>query len=238
MAVSVDTIYKRCQMIANKSQVGGYLNVEDFNEFANMASLSIINQQFQIFQKLQKVTDILSPFVKRKQTWINSSTGLLQYPADYMYLINLRTYKQSAYLALKNSCIEGQELTADDYKKIPQIPIKLIDSDKLAVLNQSDKYTPNYEYPYAEETLNGFYIYPLDLGYALLTYLKKPATVIWNYTTDIYGLPVFTSTGSVDFDYDDTASNMLVMEICKHFGIEIRDADLVQATSQLEATGE
>ena len=237
MAVSIDTIYKRVQALANKSAVGGWLNPAEFNEYSNMASLSIVNQQFQIFQKLQRVTDILSPFVKRKQTWINSSNGLIQFPSDYLYFINLRTYRRDKYLEVIKEC--GEEApTIKDFAKVPQIPIKLIDSDKLAVLNQSDKYMPNYEYPYAEETSSGFYVYPLDLGYTLFTYIKQPVTVIWSYTTDAFGLPVFSQTGSVDFEFEDTAANMLVMEICKHFSIEIRDGELGQASSELEATGE
>ena len=235
--VSVDTIYKRVQALSNKSAVGGWLDPAQFNEYANMASLSIINQQFQVFQKVQKITDVLSPFIKRKQTWINSLTGLLQYPSDYLYYITLRTYRRDKYLEVIKECGDVAP-TVKDFAKVPQIPIKLIDSDKLATLNQSDKYTPNYDYPYAEETLDGFYIYPLDLGYALFTYIKQPVTVVWAYTTDIYGLPVYDATNSVDFEFDETASNMLVMEVCKHFGIEIRDAELAQGSSQLEATGE
>lgn len=237
MAVSVDTIYKRVQALSAKSSVGGWLDPAQYNEYANMASLSIINQQFQIFQKLQKVTDVLSPFIKRKQTWINSSNGLLQFPSDYLFFINLRTYRRDKYLEVIKECGETPP-TITDFAKVPQIPIKLIDSDKLATLNQSDKYTPNYQYPYAEETSSGFFVYPLDLGYALFTYIKQPVTVNWAFTYDAFSLPVYDAANSVDFEYDDTASNMLVMEICKHFGIEIRDADLVQASSQLEATGE
>jgi len=238
MGVSVDIIYQRCQALSNKSAVGGWLNPTDFNNYANMASLSVVNQLFAQFQRTQKISDVIKPLVKRKQTWINSSTGILQFPSDYLYFLSLRTYKRDKYLEVIKECGETPP-TIKDFAGIPQIPIKLIDSDKLAVLNQSEKYTPNYEYPYAEETLSGFHIYPLDLGYALFTYLKQPAEVIWAYTTDpIYGLPIYDAANSVDFEYDDTAANMLVMEICKHFGIEIRDAELSQATSQLEATGE
>ena len=236
MSVNIDTVYQRVQAIANKSQVGSYLDPIQFNLYANWVNVGLANAAFSQFQRFQKMTDQLKSFIVKKAVSVNQY-GQLVYPNKYLYFIALRSYKRENLIALKSSCIDDSP-TQLQYAALPKIPVKLVDNDKIAVLNQSEKYTPNYEYPYAVQYEDYFQLYPIDIGVAELDFLRKPNDVEWTFTYDTYSLPVYNPLTSINFEWGDEMINQIVLGIAQHFGIEIRDADLVQATSQLEATGE
>lgn len=234
--VSINTVYQRVQQLMNKSQVGGYLSPTEFNNYANMANLGLLNVEYDQFQKTQKITDRLSSFIDKKQSYANNK-GEMAYPSDYFYFVALRTYDRDSYMVLVKECGDIQP-TINDYRKLPQVAIKTLDNDKLGIRNQSALYRPNYNFPIAIFYTDYIQILPIDLGVTVIDYIKKPVTVVWNYTNDAYGLPVYTSTGSVNFEWDANVENALVMEICKYAGIEIRELEITKVTNELESQGQ
>jgi hypothetical protein len=237
MAISVDTVYKRVELICNKAQGSGYLDPDAFNNYCNIVAMAIVNTDFEVFARTQKISDTLRSFIVKKQMYIDQY-GLMQYPSNYLYFASLRTYKRANFLALMESCGEGHP-TPIQYAALPTITVNLTDNDKIGVLNQSEMYSPSVDYPYAVQYSDRIQFYPINLGYAILDYIKKPETdVKWNYVIGANGLPEYTSVGSVDFDYDINSINRIVLLICAHFGVEIREEELFKAAVSLQATGE
>jgi len=78
---------------------------------------------------------------------------------------------------------------------------------------------------------------PIDIGSVELQYFKQPTTPVWGYTTNVYGLPEYDPLTSTDYEWNITMQNELITQIASMFGIEIRDGDLAQATSALQASG-
>ena len=234
--VNINTVYERVQNLANKFQVGAYLNPTEFNNYANMANIGLLSIDYEQYNQTQKMTDRMKDFIVSRQMMIDGY-GKADYPTNYIYFVSLKTYKREEYLALRRSC-DGRQPTQKEYAALPQIPIKLTDNDKINNLYYSEIYSPDYVAPRA--TMYGDYIqfYPTNLGVCVLDYFKKPVTVVWGYTDDIYGLPVYNPTTSVNFEWSENVANALVMEICKYAGVEIRDIDLAKAATELESTGQ
>lgn len=233
--VSINTIYIRFYALLNKSQVGGSVTVEEFNNYAAMANWGLLSKDYEVFQRTSKITDRVRKFIHKKPYFANG-TGHFSYPNNYFYRIALRTYDYDEMIALKTSCDEIGE--TPNYSKVTQIEIKILDNNQLGVRNKSKKYRPTVYNPCAVFYDDYIQLFPIDLGYATIDYLVRPTVPLWSYTTDTYGLPVFDSANSIDFEWSDTCENALLMEILAYAGVEIRDIDIYKTSQELEATGQ
>lgn len=236
MAVSVDFVYKSVEMLANKSQVGSMLPPDEFNRYSQIANLGLLDKLYSDYQKTSKITDELKNFAVKKQIVVNQY-GRADYPRDYYYFDAMLAYDRESYLALRGSCAEGTYPTQLQYAALPQISVKPTDDDKFGSLNLSPAYRPNYTTPRVRSFAGYFQLNPIDIGSVELQYFKQPTTPVWGFLPDAYGLPVYNPATSTDFEWNITMQNELITQIASMFGIEIRDGDLAQATSALQASG-
>ena len=65
-------------------------------------------------------------------------------------------------------------------------------------------------------------------------YIKRPATAVWGYTT-INGAALYNSTSSIDFPLHESEETELVVKILEFASLSIRDINLYQVSSQMEA---
>jgi hypothetical protein len=65
-----------------------------------------------------------------------------------------------------------------------------------------------------------------------ISYVRKPADVIWGYTVLTNGAYSFDSTSSQDFEIDDTDQTEVILRVLIYMGIVIRDPQIVQAAAQ------
>lgn len=233
--VNVDTVYQAVLTLTNKFQGGGYLSPDEFNTFANIANLELMDEYFSSFQNTQKLTDSIKTFISTKTLMIDE-LGMMQYPSDYYFFAAMRTYKLEDYLAVKTKCEKNN--TPINYRGIRQVNIKVIDNDKLGSLMSSDLFAPNEQYPVAIFYGDYIQIYPLNLGIGILDYLFKPPAVNWGFTiSGSTGLPIYNPETSTDFMWDDINQNSLIMKISRLLGVQIRETDLVQLTDGLDKQG-
>lgn len=234
MAVSVDFVYKSVLLLANKSQVGSFITPEDFNNYSQISNLGLLDKLREQYQRTNKITDELKDFLKRRQLVV-SELGRANFPNNYYFFDAMLAYDRDSYMALIDS---GCELEAKDYAALPQISVKDTDHNKFGILNQSTLFRPSYEYPRVRLFDDYFQLNPVDIGMVELQYFKQPDTPVWGYTLDSYGLAVYDATTSTDFEWNVTMTNQLINDIAAHFGITIRDGDLVKAAAQLGGSGE
>ncbi len=233
MSVNINTVYEAVLLLSNRNQGGGIITADDFNRYANMVNKGMMNEDFEIFQKTQKLTDRIKSFIKKKQLY-SPQSGQVAYPKDYFYFIAARTYKNDNYIKLKTECETAG--TNPDYTKLPTISIKPIDNDKLGILNQSEVYQPSVQFPYLLFYNDYLQIYPIDLGVIILDYLEKPQDVLWAYT-EVNELPVYNPATSINFQWDETVTNQIIMEICRYAGINTREFEVSKAVNELSALG-
>ena len=90
---------------------------------------------------------------------------------------------------------------------------------------------------YVEQSTN-WRIYPSTLSSLTLKYLTVPADVVWNYTTDGSGRPVYTSTGSTDPLWNNNDIDEIVARAAKIVGVSFKEGALTQFGEQVIAKGE
>jgi len=81
-------------------------------------------------------------------------------------------------------------------------------------------------------------IYPATLTSLTLKYLTVPADVVWAYTTDGSGRPVYTSTGSVNPLWYNNDIDEIVARAAKIIGVSFKEGALTQFGEQVIAKGE
>lgn len=233
--VSINSTYTACLTLFNKFQGGGYLSPDEFNVYAQIVNTELLDEFFSSFQNTQKLTDSVKTFISTKTLMIDIM-GKMQYPSDYYFFAAMRTFKLEDYLAVKNKCDATN--TPINYTGIRQVDIKVVDNDKIGGIMASDMFAPSPAYPIAVFYGDYIQIYPINLGIGILDYLFQPPTPVWGFTINgATGLPVYNPTTSTDFAWDDINANSIIMKICRLAGLEVREMDFVQATSQLDAQG-
>lgn len=179
--MNVNDTYILIQYIINKNQ-GSYLSPSEFNTIINQAQRSYISYLIGSLQKYQygravapvelgnsmTLRQILSPVIKETQLTINSS-GFCSYPTDFVLTDAMWT-------------ITGLNR------------IRAVEQDKLYSFYNS-QIDPVNEWPIYLIKDTGFQFYPVSLGSAILSYVKEAPSIIWAYTFDGNGRPVYSENG-------------------------------------------
>ena len=228
--MTVDYFYKYLQFASNKAQMG-YLSPDNFNLIANQASTDFLDyllgnfQSYQYGRPVPKVQFGMNEIVRQRVTPLigapvaltTDSTGLAPYPtgfqqADAMFMPNM----------------------VDRVRYVPQH--KLYSYLK----SQIDPIATN---PIFTIENGGFRFYPntvnngVSFTGALLSFVSTPPTIIWNYTLDSNGRPVYNPTGSVDPVYYETDNSELLSRAMKILGINLSDAELTNIGNEMEKNG-
>lgn len=231
--VNINTVYQRVLYLLNKSQGGGNLNRGMFNQFANMANLGLMNKDYVLFQNTQKMTDRMKSFI-HKNRYSTNMAGQFSYPSDYFYFVTLSTFKADVVASQMVAC--NNNPVNINWNAIPLVPVKILDNDKLYYRNLSPIYTPNIESPVATFFDDFIQVYPINLGYVQLDYLQRPKPVFWA-STEVDELPVYDPINSIDFEWDETTENSIVLFILELAGVNIREYDLLKVSEGMEGEG-
>lgn len=93
--------------------------------------------------------------------------------------------------------------------------------------------TPTADYPIYTDVATGLKVYPTSLTTMKLTYLKSPAVVNWGYTL-VSSRPVYSETGTVNFEWGESHKMSLIAKILGYMGLTFRDGELKQMALQEE----
>ena len=116
------------------------------------------------------------------------------------------------------------------------IEVERINQKEFLYINQAPLTKPTDVRPVFVASDDGYKVY----GTAELTagvtcnYIKRPAQVVWNYTTSS-GVALYNSTTSVDFPLHASEETELVMKILELAGISTRELQVYQIAAQEEA---
>jgi len=90
---------------------------------------------------------------------------------------------------------------------------------------------------YVEQGTN-WRIYPSTLTSVSVKYLSVPTDVVWNYTTDGSGRPVYNPTGSVQPLWADNDIDEILARAAKIVGVSFKEPTLTQFGESVMAKGE
>lgn len=213
-------MYRLIRFIIRKNQ-NGNLTPSDFNNIINVAQVSYLDYLLGEFQKYlpgrpmaavefgqnQDIRQRLTPFIKTPVTLtINPTTGISPYPDDF----------QAA-----DAMYYGQ------YNR----RVKYIQQDRV------DSHLNSYIDPIGTNPVylmidQGFQFYPTNLGTTRFSYIGTPATMIWNYTEDIYGRPIYNPVGSVQPQWYELDQLEIVVRALAQVGINLQ-LNAVEQYSQI-----
>ena len=226
MAISVNTIYQRVLIIANKEQ-RGYITPQQFNSIANQAQQEIFEQYFYDINQRSKL-DAPTPGVKGEEdltlllneklahhTSIATVTDGTTFPANYMI--------GKIFVDENNFRYPCEKLPRNEVLNI------IKSSRHLALLARSPIYCDSFTgqdiavYNNAGQ-LTGSPLVKCEV-------ITKPADAVWGYTV-VNGKALYNSATATNFDMHDSEETNLVIKILELAGITINKPGLAQTAGQ------
>ena len=179
--MNVNDTYVLMQYILNKNQQG-YLSPADFNNIINQAQRSYVSYLIGSIQRYQygrpvapvelgnsmTIRKTLSPFILERNLSVDPS-GFCLYPSDFV--------------------IPDALYTINSFNRI-----RAVEQDKLYSFYNS-QIDPVATNPIYLIKPTGFQIYPINIGTIKLSYIATPPNIIWSYTLDGNGRPVYSEEG-------------------------------------------
>jgi hypothetical protein len=218
-------MYDLMKYIIRKNQ-NGNLRPQDFNLVINTASLSYMDFLLGEFQKYipgrpyaavdfgqnQDIRQRLSPFIPAPVNITINGTGYGAYPTDYL---------------------NSDAMVYGIYRQ----RVKYIQQDRLS------SHLNSYIDPIATNPIyliykDGFQFYPTNLGSATLSYIKKPASMVWDFTIDIYGRPIYNPVGSIQPEWNELDQLEIVVRALAQVGVNLQLRDVEQYSQQIKMQGQ
>ena len=221
--MTVDAVYRIMRFIARKNQLAS-LSPQDFQDSFNSAQRNYYDflvgrlEQYRYDSAKPRVgiamTDnVVSRLTPFQQTdTISVVAGDVTKPADFNKLLSMSTPNGSrVYRYEENRLAERLQDSIDP-----------VDEDNAFFVEDNGKWV----------------VYPDDLASVTVKYLSLPTDVIWDYTLDGQGRPVYDPTGSVDPLWMDNDIDELIGRACKILGISIKENALVSYGQGVLQNGE
>tara|TARA_R110002073_G_scaffold57664_2_gene146252 strand:- start:9063 stop:9761 length:699 start_codon:yes stop_codon:yes gene_type:complete len=224
----INSVRNTVLAVCNKNNYG-YISPSDFNLFAKQAQMDMFEDYFyqynyqinkvnahttgssyaNLAENLLEVIDSFSVFA----ALVNSGTNQYTLPANFYYINRL----------LYNSTLD----------------VEKVSESKLHNLLNSLLTAPTTEFPAYVVRGNTAFIFPDTITGALIDcqYVRYPVEPKWTYVTLLNGEPQFDQTSADYQDFELPASDepMLVVKILQYAGISIRETEVVNAMTTMEA---
>ena len=221
MSVSVDTVYQRVLAILNKEQ-RGYVTPQEFNLFANQAQMDIFEQYFYDINQFGRMHGNDTEFSDMLNI-LNEKIDIFEVTAAMTYGAGLH-WNPPADLYRIGTLIHNN------------IEAERINKNEFLYINASPLLKPTNDRPIFVSSAAGYKVYgtaELITG-VTCNYIKRPATAVWGYNT-VSGAAQYNASTSTDFPLHESEETELVVKILEFASLSIRDVNLYQVSSQMEA---
>lgn len=198
----INGVYKLVKYRANKNGYNSYISPADFNLLFPQAELRYFNNLYLQYSKTQRISDSLSKFITDPTSITIDSAGKYTIPSDLLHVDSL-THTVSGI----------------------QYPIKKVEKDRVGSYLSSAIEAPTAEFPIYTQYKTFLQFYPINLGNATLSYLKKPTTSVWGYTL-VSDRPVYSSGTSVQPDWSANDIDAIIYLMLTDMGINMGDQQL------------
>lgn len=207
MAIDINFVKQSVELLSNKVQSTGAITIDDFNNAAEIAQLDEVKAQRKVFEGGLISSDNLSA-LKRTANLQVSTSGVVTQPTDYLY------YSTARIKYFVDNVAHERDI---DVVKENEVGFRLNSQ-----INPVSK-----RFPIMTMRNGTFQVFPSDVNYLVLTYIKVPTTPVWGYTTT-NGRPVYDSSSSTNFELPKELTTDIIYRICQILGIRVKRQDLVQ----------
>lgn len=216
MASSIDFIYKRVQVLANKDQASGYIPPAVFNAELKQAQIDEIVEQRKRFETGSLSYDNLAPLKTSKSLSVNTS-GIATKPSDYLF------YDNSTIIFFYK---DSKGASKQSLRSVDLIPRYEVGNRISSLVNPPTRY-----FPIVTEAGDTLQFYPEGLGSVELYYLKEPADPFWGYDI-VNDEAVFNLGLSTEVTLPFELLPNLIRRVCSQVGVSVRQADLTSIMEQ------
>jgi len=251
MAINVDTVYRTVLLILNQQQ-RGYMTPDEFNKVGSQVQLEIFNnyvndlhQQYRSPQndteyanRVKNIEENLQFF----QKYISNSTVAGAITGTNPFSLNVRSYAQNPDSPgpvsdlYKIGSVMYRNRTLNQYSQRKEITQLL-----LSPLTQPTTNFPIYLYEAGATATPGnpqIYVYPtsiIDPDDINISYLSKPADIVWAFQSGDLGQFEFQEGAAVNFSLSPTEQTNVILKILLYAGVIINDPTIIQvASSQVQ----
>lgn len=221
--MNVNEVYQLILYIVNKNQ-NGYLSPDEFNLTINQAQVSYMDYLAGQFQQYQAGRPI--PTVQ----WGNNETTRQRVtPFIYNELLTVDAYGFAAY---PYGFLITDTMWTGIYGKV-----KFVQQDYLSNYLNS-RITPVATNPIYLIEREGFRFYPSNITQARISYIRQPNEIVFGYTLDSNGLPVYNPATSVDPEWQELDLLEIISRALRMIGVNLQSGVITQYANEITKTGQ
>jgi hypothetical protein len=235
MAISINQVRNVVMFLLNK-QNRGYIGVDEFNSFCQLAQLDIFEDLFTQYnnfinrenkrltgteyanlpKNLREQIDVFAEYTTQANFTYDSLTNLWSYQNTDLY--------RAENLSLVNA----------DAKKVD---IDEVQKRELNVMMNSPLTTPSLIFPVYVRVGSSFRISPIvpSGSYVEMFYIRTPKPPKWTFNV-VGGNPVYNPSASdlQDIELHPSLFNLVVVKVLGYCGLSIREQDVEQSAASQE----
>jgi len=243
MAVSIDTVYQRVLVLANKEQ-RGYITPQEFNLLANHAQMEIFEQYFYDINQFNRVAG-------NTQEHSDMLTVLYEKVGEFEVTRDNAWMDTNMPLGGDSLDVPWNEIYRMGEFEVGTHAVEMLNRKDFNAAIRSPLTSPTLERPIARLTNLGIRVSiagnpnPLDATPAnaiaglhpdmSVNYIMRPPNVQWAYVV-INDKPLYNDNISVDFKLHSSEETELVYKILKLAGVNLKAQEVVQVGQALEQT--
>tara|TARA_Y100000389_G_scaffold202772_1_gene249134 strand:+ start:834 stop:1619 length:786 start_codon:yes stop_codon:yes gene_type:complete len=256
MAINVNTVYTTVLSILNKEQ-RGYLTPYEFNQLATQVQLEIFEKFFEDYNQYIRMpkTDVefasrMDHIMEEFQVFEKNGQASSVSGGGYTQPLDLHRFGSAVF-----------------NKGLNSPPIEIMSNREYNSIKLSPLTQPTNNFPVAKYQQDKLTVFPSVAGANVkdvsFNYIRKPLDVRWGYITNatlgnyVYDPTVYVSptgtvpyppvpptaaapatAGSTNFEISESQQAEVIISILKYAGVIIRDPNIIQTASQLEASNE
>jgi len=241
MAINVNTVYTTVLSILNKEQ-RGYLTPYEFNQIATQVQLEIFESFFEDYNQYIRMPKTSVEFASRMDHIREEFQVFIE--SNFASAVASNVYTQPITGTPSNASAVHR-LGSVNYNLGKNNPeIQLVGRREYTQQTLSPLTKPTTNFPIGIYTNNKITVYPASTGTpnvsdVTFNYIRKPLDVVWNFTTGTLGQYIHsTNSPNQNFEISDSQQADVIIAILKYAGVVIRDPQIVQSASSLEAANQ
>ena len=241
MAINVNTVYTTVLSILNKEQ-RGYLTPYEFNQIATQVQLEIFEKFFEDYNQYIRMPKTDVDYASRMEHVYEEFQVFIESNFASAVAANVYTQPITGTPSNANAVHRLGSVNYNLGKNTPEI--QLVGRREYTQQTLSPLTKPTINFPIGIYTNNKITVYPASTGTPSVedltfNYIRKPKDVFWNFTTGTLGQYIHsTNSPNQDFEISSSQQTDVIIAILKYAGVVIRDPQIVQSASNLEAANE
>lgn len=219
-------VYQIVLYAASKNLQQGYVSPSDFYTIINAGQIEYFNYLIGEFEKFQagrpiapvevgdkeSLRQTISPLIYQITLTSNVVTGIASYPSDF-------------------DSVDAMWEANGFYN------IRFTPQQRLASVWQSviDPVVDNPIYTLREA---GIQFYPENIGSAKMSYVRTPPSIVWGYTLDSNGIPVWNPATSQNPVWSDGVMMEIIARALRLIGVNLQSSVISQYANEVKQLGQ